>query len=87
MNNIKTKLGGIELNYEKGADFPLSIDGNLLYPSDINELYNFLDRVCKDEIIHDVILCDAPEKVLPCRHKCFSQCQLKGHCNYQKHEV
>ena len=37
--------------------------------------------------LDSVILCDAPDKILPCRHKCFSQCQLRGHCNYQKHEV
>ena len=34
--------------------------------------------------IDDVILCDAPDEILPCIHKCFSLCQLRGHCNHQK---
>lgn len=37
--------------------------------------------------IPNVILCDAPVKILPCRHKCFSLCQLRGHCNFQKDKV
>ena len=54
-----------------------------------NEYYKNVARaiVSKNESLHTVILCDAPKEVLPCRHKCMSQCQLRGQCNYQKHEV
>lgn len=51
-----TELGGIKINYEEGADFPLSIDGNFLYPSDIDELYKFItDVVYKNNVITPVI--------------------------------
>jgi len=54
---IITSLGKIELNYEKDADFPLSIDGNFLYHSDIDELYEFLKKVKENNFIDDVMKC------------------------------
>ena len=40
--------------------------------------------VNKTNDIHDVMLCDY---TLQCRHRCMSQCQYNGHCNFQRHEA
>ena len=57
------------------------------YKDLLNDTIKALKHVKNNGVLDDVILCDAPEEVLPCRHKCVSQCQLRGHCNYQKHKV
>jgi hypothetical protein len=36
--------------------------------------------------LHNVSVCTAPDKILPCRHKCFTICQHNGHCNYKKNK-
>ena len=84
MDEVRDIIMNVALKHNDSGEASLSRLARLIL-QELKE--NDYEVVKSNSVLGGVILCDAPDRILPCRHKCFSQCQLRGHCNFQKHEV